>query len=161
MPANPAMSTTAPRGRKPPPIRFEWERHLRRCDMPPTTRLVALVLATYADPNGESWPSQVTLAKEIDVSERTVRTALAWLREHGWLTRIASGSRQGVRQSSDRYRLTVPDDFVDQFRPAAHRKTGRLPPDHRKPASAGPDGTTGNPLPVATGTTTGNQLPVA
>ncbi len=49
----------------------------------PTTKLVLFVLFTYADPRGQAFPSESTLAAACGVTDRTVRRALANARSLG------------------------------------------------------------------------------
>lgn len=46
------------------------------------------------------------------MTERTVKVALAQMREWGLLWRYAEGSRNGRRGIADAYRLTIPDDIL-------------------------------------------------
>lgn len=58
------------------------------CDLPGITRLVLLVLATYAEPQGLTcFPSEVTLAGRTGLSERSVRNHLNLAERGAWITR--------------------------------------------------------------------------
>lgn len=50
-----------------------------------TAKVVLLCLARYSNGRGECFPSQVTLAEDACVSERTVRDSLRWLQDHGYI----------------------------------------------------------------------------
>jgi hypothetical protein len=84
---------------------FAYQRALRDSGLPPTARLVAFVLSTYASrKDGCAWPSQETLAEGTGWSRRSVVSALATLTSAGWVTRVQTGT-QG---RSTRYQLHVP-----------------------------------------------------
>lgn len=77
--------------------RFAWERAVRDdstlggADMPArTVKAVALTLATYAR-SGEAWVHLGTLAEKLETSARTVRKALARLRDRGYLAVDVNG----------------------------------------------------------------------
>jgi hypothetical protein len=72
----------------------------------PTRRLVLYVLADYADENGTCWPSQRTIASQTELSERTVRRALAELEEAHLVTRVQQSRPDGSR-TTDRYQLAL------------------------------------------------------
>lgn len=70
-------------------------------------RILLLVLATYADANGKSFPSLDTLAVDTGMSVPRVRRAIERAERLGWLT--CDRSRDG--HSSNRYCVTpVPTD---------------------------------------------------
>jgi hypothetical protein len=71
---------------------------------------VALILATYADPDGRHCrPAVETIVWQAGVTKRTVRTVLAWMVEHGWLEVTR---RTGT--SPTEYRLTIPVGADDE-----------------------------------------------
>lgn len=51
----------------------------------PTAKIVLLSIASYCNDAGECYPSQATLAKDSCMTDRSVRNAIAWLVEHGYL----------------------------------------------------------------------------
>ena len=59
---------------------------LYRSDLPHRARAVYIYLADRANRNGECWPAIPTIAKELRLSQSTVRRALRDLREAGWIT---------------------------------------------------------------------------
>ncbi|MCZ4276252.1 helix-turn-helix domain-containing protein [Rhodococcoides yunnanense] len=91
--------------------RFVWERVLRAAEMPNRARFVALVLATFCTPpesGSVAYPGIAKLATAAELSERSVRLNLDWLRDAGWVTRTKQVRRP--RQGSlDEYRLSLPD----------------------------------------------------
>jgi DNA-binding transcriptional ArsR family regulator len=68
---------------------------------------VAMVMATYANPDGTRiFPGEQRLADDIGVSRSTVTRALARLRSEGWVEKVREGnSRSG---KADEYRLRLP-----------------------------------------------------
>lgn len=78
---------------------------IRASDLPPTARLVALVVSCYMDADGRNaYPSQETIARDSGLSLRTVRTWIDRLIDLGWLT----VARESSGRSSRRYKATVP-----------------------------------------------------
>lgn len=64
-----------------------------------TRKLVLLAIADYADDRGIAWPSQMTLAAETEMSDRSIRTALRDLERINLISRRArpvlpNGQRQ-------------------------------------------------------------------
>lgn len=96
--------------------RYEWERLVRRIVMPQNLKLLALVLATYADPDGTRVrPGTPVLAAVTDSGERTVRRLLTILREDlGLIEMVARGGGRGRSKRTAVYRLTVPTDLLDR-----------------------------------------------
>lgn len=93
--------------------RFEWERIIRRYPMYPTTKLVALILATYADSDGTRvWPGVDRLGYVTGSHKATVIRHLNALRAYGLITRVRQGDR--ARGNADEYRLTVPTDLAER-----------------------------------------------
>lgn len=91
------------------PLRFAWERVVRSMQMDPTTKLVALVLATYADIDGTKVrPGLKRLAEDTGRSKRSMMRATVALREMGLLNRISKGSNLGTRDLVDVYQLAIP-----------------------------------------------------
>lgn len=140
----------------PAPNRFEWERALLASDLPATTRLVALVLATWAGADMKCWPSRPTIADRAGISVRTVATHLQRLRDHGWIR-----SRRGAPGRSNRYTLTVPVsvpevvEFLEDRTPAAAAQAPSVPlpdqgPDHGSP-TGGAHWSSGEALAAAIG----------
>ncbi|WP_337456598.1 helix-turn-helix domain-containing protein [Prescottella sp. D32] len=95
-----------------PSDRFEWERIVRRVHMVQSTKLLAFVLATYADMNGSRVrPGVGRLSRVAGVTDRTVKRALATLRELGLIERVKQGNRWAGH--ADEYRLTIPTNLLD------------------------------------------------
>ena len=51
----------------------------------PTAKVVLLAIARYANGAGEAYPSQRRLTDDTCLSERTVRSCIHWLEEHGYI----------------------------------------------------------------------------
>lgn len=65
-------------------------------EMPPDAKLVYLALSSHVGGNDTAWPKQKTMSGFLHISERQIRRALTWLREHElvtWETRIVAGMR--------------------------------------------------------------------
>lgn len=62
-----------------------------------TRKAVLLILADFADPLGRAWPSQETIATTLEMSERTVRTAIKELVEAGIISRKTRWRPDGTR----------------------------------------------------------------
>lgn len=65
----------------------------------PAGKVVLICLANYADENGECWPSQATIAKETELSERSVREWLQKLEDAGIISREHRQRQDGSRKS--------------------------------------------------------------
>lgn len=96
-----------------PMDRFEWERIVKRVQMPSGAKFLALMLATYADQDGTRVrPGVERLARVMCVSEPTVKRSLSTLRNLGLVERTKQGNRYA--KLADEYRLTVPSTLFDQ-----------------------------------------------
>lgn len=94
--------------------RYDWERIVRRYPLPPVPKLVAFVLATYADQDGSRiYPGVARLAAVTGLSQRSVKSALGVLRGVGLINRIVSGGHRGARAFADEYALTIPEDLME------------------------------------------------
>ena len=99
-----------------PAARFDWERLVRRCCLPSTTKLVAYAMATYADADGSRvFPGATRLAAVTGLSERSVRGALGNLRDLGLIERTTKGGMRGTRAFADVHQLTIPDDLLERM----------------------------------------------
>lgn len=67
----------------------------------PRDRAVLRELADMANKHGNLWPRQDTLAKQMGLSERTIRTALKTLELAGWIERTHRQRESGARQSDN------------------------------------------------------------
>lgn len=93
----------------------------------PIEKVVLLVLADFANDDGECWPGQASIAERADVSDRTVRTVLVALEEQGVLRREERRRPDGYR-SSDFYQLQIsPEGFSGEV-----DLTGKDQQSHRK-----------------------------
>lgn len=63
-------------------------------------KVVLITLANYADPQGDCWPSQATLARDTELSDRTVRTAMKELEDLGLISRKKRFDKEG-KQTTD------------------------------------------------------------
>lgn len=97
--------------------RYEWERLVRRARLPKPVKLLALVLATYADPDGSRVrPGLPVLASVTGDSERNVGRILRHLSDDlGLLRQVARGGGRGGKGRASVYRLTIPTDLLDRI----------------------------------------------
>lgn len=96
-----------------PVERFEWERIVRRVQMPSGTKYLALMMATYADQDGTRVrPGVECLGRVMCVSEKTVKRGLSELREIGLIQRTKQGNRHAGL--ADEYRLVCPSNLLDR-----------------------------------------------
>ncbi len=85
---------------------YAWSRWIRRADLPQPTKVVALILGTYANKDGSNVRvGQDRLADEAGSDTRYVRDSLAILLHLGLLEITHKGRRAG---DADTYRLTTP-----------------------------------------------------
>ncbi len=76
---------------------------------------MALILATYADPDGSRVrPGNEILAAVTGESERNVKRRLAALREMGLLTVARRGGGRSGRGKTTEYQLTMPSDLLER-----------------------------------------------
>lgn len=90
----------------------------------PALKVVLLVLANYADDCGRCWPSQVRIAYESEVSERSVRRALKKLESLGLLSRLPRRNPAGEVVTTA-YQLAMPAASLAGGVPAAKLAGGR------------------------------------
>lgn len=97
-------------------LSFEWGHIIRRVQMPPTTKLIALMLASYSDGDtGENIrPGHARLAAVSCVSVSTVERSIKALREMGLIEELSPGRSRGRNGGglAAVYRLTLPDDLL-------------------------------------------------
>jgi predicted transcriptional regulator len=71
----------------------------RDADSPTSARLVYLALASRADKQHNAWPSLETIARDSGLGIATVKRALSWLRETGWVTWERRSSATGRKSN--------------------------------------------------------------
>lgn len=59
--------------------------------LPKGAKLVYALLASYSNGNGEAWPTQATIAADLEVTEKPVREWVADLVERGMITQRKEG----------------------------------------------------------------------
>ena len=74
-------------------------------------KLVAIVLANYADDKGRAWPSQKTISEQTCLTPRTVRAALVSLCERG-IIRREERLRQDGSRSTDLITFTWAEEAI-------------------------------------------------
>ena len=72
---------------------------LYRMDLPPRAVSVYIYLYDRANKNGECWPAISTIAKELKLSQSTVRRALKDLRKAGFITTEQRYREKGGKSS--------------------------------------------------------------
>ncbi len=97
--------------------RFEWERIIKKCDFTQmSTRLVALLLATYASEDGSRiYPGRERLAAVSGLSQRQVTRSLVKLEDLGLVFKVHNGSSIGKRGLASVYRLTSPSTLLQLY----------------------------------------------
>ena len=70
-----------------------------RSELPHRARTVYIYLADRANKDGECWPAIPTIAKELKLSQTTVRRALKDLRKAGWLQTEQRYRKNGAKSS--------------------------------------------------------------
>lgn len=94
--------------------RFEWERVIKKCTFKQnSTKLVALLLATYASEDGTSVrPGRERLSTVAGLSAKHVSTQLGKLEDLGLVLKLHNGSSYGRRGGlASVYRLTAPSEL--------------------------------------------------
>lgn len=95
---------------------FEWLRIVRRLQIPWNVKSFALLLFSYADPDGTRVrPGVKRLAAVTKLGQTTVKNLLGELDEYGLLEQTRRGGGRGGTGKTSEYRLTVPVDLLDKF----------------------------------------------
>jgi len=72
-------------------------------EIPPSQKMVALVLADHADEHGRSFPSVARMMRMSSMSDRTCQRSIQWLEDNGYLVReMRSGKSTVYRLTPDR-----------------------------------------------------------
>lgn len=91
-----------------------WNSLVRRARMTDRQKLAALVVSSYADPDGTGIHCGVTrLAVDLGASYRTAQRYLSWLREVGLIELVREGNRR--KRLSDEYRLILGPDVLEHL----------------------------------------------
>lgn len=87
---------------------IRWARGIR--GLTPPQKLVLIVLASYANGDGECWPSIVALAEDTGAGKSTVRRVLGELEAADLIEREPRYRRDGAGgRTSSLYRIRAPD----------------------------------------------------
>ncbi|MCU1492080.1 MAG: Helix-turn-helix domain [Acidimicrobiaceae bacterium] len=93
------------------------------------TRLVAFLLAGYANNDGVAWPGKAKIAEETALSEPSVKRALRALIEMGVIEVVQrGGSRAAGGNFSNRYRFRGVVDDPPSVGPPTHQRESPGPP---------------------------------
>lgn len=91
-----------------------WNSLVRRARMTDRQKLAALVVSSYADPDGTGIHCGVTrLAVDLGASYRTAQRYLSWLREIGLIELVREGNRR--KRLADEYRLILGPDVLEHL----------------------------------------------
>lgn len=96
------------------PGRFEYERAIRRSDLPPPSRHLALTIATWADMDSgiipeRFQPSLSTLEEATGLNRATVQRHLNRLEADGWMVRDRPDPKRArMEHARTRYLLALP-----------------------------------------------------
>ncbi len=115
-----------------------------------TRKAVFILLADYADDKGRAWPAQETIAETLEMSVRTVRSAISELCEAGLLSRKKRWRPDGTRATDilrfDMELVKRHEMPVIANQPANERQTtGKSRQNNRQMASNQPAPAAGNP----------------
>ena len=94
----------------------------------PTSKLLLVAIANFANDEDEAWPHLETLESMVGVSKRTVLRGLRELCDGGWISRLqgfADGPRGGLVKVNSVYRLNLPETVTRRCGHGADRP-GRL-----------------------------------
>lgn len=120
--------------------RFTWERIVRRAVLPKPVKLLALILATYADADGTRVrPGNDILAAVTGDSEKNVRRLLGRLRDDlALLELVRRGGGRGGRGSASEYRLVLPTDLLERLDLLGPSEQRPVSPDTQMSAQSSP-----------------------
>lgn len=91
---------------------WTWRHAIINSTLPPTTRHVLLTLSCHVNDCGEDcFPSTKTLARETNLSERSVCTHLELAREQGWFV-VRLHGYGGKKWAHREYFPRIPEGFV-------------------------------------------------
>ena len=127
--------------------RYEWEAIIRRLNLSMKTSYVALVMATYADPDGTRIrPTAPELAAAARMGESTVARYVRELRTAGLIVKTRRGGGRNGTGRPNEYRLTVPLDLLERFeiRPLGPARIRVVPTD--SPLTQGEQSNEDSPL---------------
>lgn len=76
-----------------------------------SAKSVLVAIANYADENGQCWPSQGRIASDTELTDRSVRTAMALLEENGFINRAERRRPDGSRATDTISLIMQPEKF--------------------------------------------------
>jgi hypothetical protein len=85
----------------------------------PTAKVVLLALARYSDAYGVCFPSQILLAEDTCLAERTVRSCIFWLEEHSYIVVSRTPNKPNIYQITSMMEEPMPDEEVGAAKSAA------------------------------------------
>jgi hypothetical protein len=107
---------------------FSWRAAVMGSDLPSTTKLVALALATYMNDRAESaHPGPTRLSRDTSLHVSTVKEKLVELERAGWLLCVArGGAARGSKRMANEYVASVPEPALFALDPSP-QTPGRTP----------------------------------
>lgn len=96
---------------------FEWNKVVRRCNLPTATKAVGFLMAQYATPKtgADIKVGQARIARESGMSKRNVQRHTAALEKSGLLFCLSRGTNVGLKDATSEYRLTALAALVEQI----------------------------------------------
>ncbi|MEA5366060.1 hypothetical protein VA596_41490 [Amycolatopsis sp., V23-08] len=134
--------------------RFEWERIVRRLELPMRVKFTAMMVASYADADGSRVrPGAEVLAAVTAQGASTIRKQLAALQEYGLLVLVSRGGGRSGRGRAAEFRLTVPVDLLERvpMLPVGERRLSAVPDSPLAQGSAQSGSDTVSPLATESG----------
>ena len=98
---------------QPPRSRFEWERHVRKLDLPSAVKCTAYALATYLDGKTgmNAHPGTPALIKATGLSKPTLLKAMQKLEEEGLIMAVQKAGEKGLpRGHATVWQVCIPVD---------------------------------------------------
>jgi Helix-turn-helix domain len=90
-------------------ILFEWRNAIMTSNLPPTTRLVLMVISTHMNLNGgRAFPSQKTIANEAGISREWAGHLIRQAETAGWLGRDLYPNPSGKGWRRTHYTIQIP-----------------------------------------------------
>jgi hypothetical protein len=100
------------------PSRFEFEREIRRSGLPPLARLIALVIATWADAGTgviarKNQPAQSVLMEATGMSKSAFLTHRKALLDQGWVRCVSPDKIKAQKEHAQNvYSIHIPDGWA-------------------------------------------------
>lgn len=121
---------------------FDWRTAVVEAELPPTTKLVALVLSLHMNRAGEScFPGLPLLQRQTSLSRSAVQEHVRALALSNWLERRENPGRGNTTEYVATFPPPLVEEIIEKARPAglsADERPGKGPQNaHKTPAPAG------------------------